>query len=274
MGQIIPDVRVNHLYLVIDAADLATIQMSDYVKHRLVAVETRTTRTGEGRSWIGTYLYGKDNYFELFGPDYANVGRSGIGFSVDNPGDIHALKGWLENKYKVSIFRRDRDFDGTGIPWFDSLSIDDPVFHSDSLVGFWVMEYKKEYFEYKNYSQDNGTLTAESYLSEWESDREGKVIKRFSGVVLTLSAYEMEFLMNYFRSINYLQMSENEFLSPDNFRFVLKERSPNGTRTIESLEFETTTMLDKETRGLSGNVSVVIDGDKGRLLFEDPCSLP
>lgn len=197
MGQSIPDVRVNHLYLVIDAADLATIQMSDYVKHRLVAVETRTTRTGEGRSWTGTYLYGKDNYFELFGPDYANVGRSGIGFSVDNPGDIHALKGCLENKYKVSIFRRDRDIDGTGIPWFDSLSIDDPVFHSDSLVGFW-----------------------------------------------------------------------------DNFRFVLKERSPNGTRTIESLEFETATMLDKETRGLSGNVSVVIDGDKGRLLFEDLCSLP
>src|SRR5215216_113159 len=85
LGQNIPKVKFNHLYFVLNTDDLLEIRKSDFIKNRLTAIETRTTKTNDGESWTGTYLYGSENYFEIFDSvGFQPNGTSGFGFSVDN----------------------------------------------------------------------------------------------------------------------------------------------------------------------------------------------
>ena len=268
-GQNIPKVKFNHLYFVINTYDLEAIKSSDFIKNSLTAIETRTTKANDGESWTGTYMYGSENYFEIFDSvGFQPNGTSGIGFSVDNIGELNTLKECLDKKYKTFLFKRERDFNGVKIPWFDGLSIDDSTFNSSSSFGFWIMEYKKEYFEYKKYPYKDNALTRENYLKERAADRQDKILKRFSGIVMKLSVNEKEFLIRYLNSVNYIRVNNNEFLSPDNFRFVLKDRGLSEKNTIESVEFETTKKMTKQTIKVSDNVSILIDGRVGRFTFK------
>ena len=268
-GQEIPRIKFNHLYLVIDTKDLSAINNSDFIKNELAAFEIRTTNANDSESWTGTYLYGNENCFELFDSvGFLPKGSSGIGFSVDHIGELTTLKESLDKKYITEIFEKKRNVDGHKIPWFDELTIDDSTFNSDSRFGFWIMEYKKEYFDYKKYPYKNNTLTKEDYLKEKEVNRKNKILKRFSGVVMKLKTNEKEFLLAYFKNINYVKINENEYLSPDNFRFLIKDRALNDNNTIESLEFETTKKIGPKTIKVSANVSIIIDGKKGLFVFK------
>jgi hypothetical protein len=268
-AQEIPKIRFNHLYFVVDTKDLSAIKKSNFIKNRLAAIEIRTTNANDSDSWTGTYLYGTENYFELFDSvGFLPKGSSGIGFSVDNTGELDSLKECLDKKYTTELFERVRDAEGHKIPWFDELTIDDSTSNSLSRFGFWIMEYKKEYFDYKKYSYKNNALTREDYLKGKEADRKNKILKRFSGVVLKLSVDEKKFLITYFKNINYRMVNENEYLSPDNFRFLIKDRALNDNNTIESLEFETTKKTGPKTIKVSANVSIIIDGKRGLFVFE------
>lgn len=50
LGQNIPKVKFNHLYFVINTDDLLEIRKSDFIKNRLTAIETRTTKVNNGES--------------------------------------------------------------------------------------------------------------------------------------------------------------------------------------------------------------------------------
>lgn len=269
LAQNIPKVKFNHLYFVINTDDLLAIRKSDFIKNKLTSIETRTTKANNGESWTGTYLYGSENYFEVFDSvGFQPKGTSGFGFSVDHIGELNMLKEHLDKNYKTSLFNRERDFDGKKIPWFDGLSIDDSAFNSKSLFGFWVMEYRRDYFDYQKYPYKENQLTRENYLKDRAADRKEKILKRFCGVVMKLNVDEKRFLIEYFNNIKYVRLNENEYLSPDNFSFLLKNRASNDNNTIESLAFETTKKVDKQTIKVSDNVSIFIDGDRGHFIFK------
>jgi hypothetical protein len=267
-GQDVPPVKFNHFYFVIEPKDLLEFLNSDFAKNELAVIETRTTKSDNGQTWTGTYLYGSDNYFELFDSSGVSLpsGISGLAFSVDKVGEADILKRHLDNKYKTVISDRERDFDGVKVPWFTELYIDDSTFNAKSNFGFWVMEYKKEYFDYKKIPYNENTLTRENYLLEKEANRKTKVLRRFSGIVMKLTIYEREFLVNYFNEVKFKRTGENEWVTPDNFSILIKNRNQGDNKTIESIEFETNRRERREVK-VTDNLSIFIDGDKGRISF-------
>ncbi|HVM89868.1 MAG TPA: DUF5829 family protein [Puia sp.] len=268
LGQNIPKVKFNHLFLVLSTSDLNAIRNSGFIKNQLTALETRTTKADNGESWTGTYMYGSENYVELLDSvGFQPNGNSGIGFSVDSVGELFTLKAILDKNYKTALFKRERNFEEVKIPWFDGLSIDDSVFDSKSKFGWWMMSYRKEYFDYRKLAYANGLLTRENYLKEKEPDRNGKMLKRFSGVVLKLNSIEKEFFKKYLTNLSYVYLNRNEYVSPDNFKFIIRDRPLGDNNTIGSLLFETTKKMNTQTIKISENISVRLKGNEGQITF-------
>ena len=94
-GQEVPKVKFNHLFFIVDANDLSAINNSDFIRNKLTAVDIDTLKANNDESWTGTYLFGIDNYLEFFDSlsfGNTNEGISGLGFSVDNIGEINTVK--------------------------------------------------------------------------------------------------------------------------------------------------------------------------------------
>ena len=275
-GQKIPEVKFNHLYFVLKPNDLKALQESLFIKDSFAACETRTTRADSQATWTGTYLYGSSNYLEFFEApaDDPNLGFLGIGFSVDKIGDLVILKEHLDNSSNTGIQGRERTIDSVNIPWFDALSVLDTTmldsaFMSQLHFWFWIMEYKKEYFDFHGYTIENDLLTRENYLKKYKTQRENKIVERFSGVVMKLNPGEKEYITRYFSHIDYKKINDHEYRSPDNFRFIIKDREPGDSNSVELVQFETSKNYEKnKVVQISENIYITFEADKGQIHFK------
>jgi hypothetical protein len=270
-GQQIPVVKINHLGYVVAPGDLKAITESDFIREKLTAVEIKTVSAEGQSSATVTYLFGPSSYLEFFDNtrDETSLGVSSIAFSVDKIGDLKILKNNFDKTGKTMAFSRERDVNGAKIPWFDAVFTIDPAFAAQSRLSFWFMEYKAEYFRYNHYIITDERLTRENYLAKYEPERKDKILKEFSGLTMKLTSLEKKYLTDLFGKLGYKKISEDQFLLPDDFRFLLKERLPGDPQTIESIEFETSrNFSDKETIEISANVLIVMEGHKGQIIFK------
>ncbi|OGU69441.1 MAG: hypothetical protein A2W30_08610 [Ignavibacteria bacterium RBG_16_36_9] len=276
-GQEIPEVKFNHLSFVLESRDIKALRESSFVTDTLVAYETRTTKVKSQATSTATFLYGHSNYLEFFetSGDDPNLGFLTIVFSVDKISEFNKLQSLLDNTFQTEITSRQRLLDSVKIPWYDALSvvdttIIDSTFLSHCHFWFWIMMYKTEYFECKNMTINNDELTRENYLEEYNSERKNKIVKRFSGIVMKLNPDEKEYLTKFFEKIAYKRINGNEYLSPDNFKFLIKDRRSGDQNSIESIKFETSkSLLNKKTVEISDNIVIIIEGDEGQLSFKE-----
>ena len=275
-GQDIPEVRFNHLSITIASKDLRALQESHFLKDSLAAFETRTTKVDGQSSYTATYLYGQSNYLEFFesSEDNSYLGFSTIVFSIDRIGGLNILKSALtKSSFKGTINGRERQFDGIKIPWYDALGINDTTLIDSAYLAqthfwLWVMEYKTDYFEYNNFKIDDSELTVENYLEQYTAERKNKIVKRFSGIVMKLNVNEKEFITRFFDIINYRKLNENEYLSPDNFKYLIRDRHADDQFAVGSIMFETSrNFSSRKTVKISENIEVVIVGDEGQIFF-------
>nr|WP_299072200.1 DUF5829 family protein [uncultured Allomuricauda sp.] len=269
----IVELNFNHLYFVIDSTALNAINSSDFVTNELVVLENRTTEAN-GQTWTGTYMYGDENYIEFF--DSAGLsgiygvvpeGVGGIAFSVNKVGDLNMLRSQLEKTYTLDTFTRKRNYGKKIIPWFKSLSVKDSIFNSKTLLTSWVMEYKKEYYDHNGFIHQNDSLLRKNYLLDFEEKRKNKIVKRFSGVTLTLNQIEAQFYKKWFKSVGYVETRPNEYVSPEGFLVSIKARKPNNSMVIESISFDTSKPTKDQTRYFGKNISVEIKNNKGVFRF-------
>lgn len=263
----------NHLYFVIDSIALDAINSSDFVSNELVAVENRTTEAN-GQTWTGTYLYGDENYIEFF--DSAGLsgiygivpeGIGGIAFSVNKVGNLDTLRSQLEKTYVLDTFTRKRNYGDKIIPWFKSLSVNDSIFNSSTLLTTWVMEYKKEYFDHNGFIHENDSLLRKNYLLDFDEKRKNKIIKRFSGITLALNQSETQFYKKWFTSIGYEEASPGQYKSPEGFLVILKPRKPTDKMVIKSISFDTSRPTKNQTHFFGNNVSVEVKNNEGFFRF-------
>ncbi|HRH60379.1 MAG TPA: DUF5829 family protein, partial [Chitinophagaceae bacterium] len=133
-AQTLPAVHFNHLFVYVDSSDIAAINHSDFIKNEFGSYSVRTT-SADSDTWTGHYLYGLDNYLELFSaPNKDESGFTGLAFSVDSVGEINHLNTLLQKQYKTTIAVRRRKMDEKMIPWFTALEIDDTAFFNQSYL--------------------------------------------------------------------------------------------------------------------------------------------
>ncbi len=275
-AQEIPDVKVNHFYFTFAFDDLKALRESSFIRDTFAACETQIARVNDRDTAYKAFLFGQSNYFELFDAsvDDPNLGFLGIGFSVDKTGDLDTLENILVKSFFPGRNTMTRTIDSTTIPWFDVLfvtdfSIMDSAFMAELHFWFWIMEYRKEFFNYFDYPIVNNELTREIYLERYASQRKNKILKDFTGLVIKLNPGETKYMTKFFNSIGYEELSENEYRSPDNFTFQIKNRDPGDHNSIETIQFETTVYFsNKRVIQVSDHVIITLEGDQGQILLK------
>jgi len=269
LAQTLPKVNFNHFYLVIDSADLVAIKNSDFIKNEFAAMQTKTTKADSAATWTGTYLFGLDNYFEIF--DSSGVGEptgtGGIGFSVDGIGEIQQLDTILSKKYKIETRVREKQFDDKKVPWSTLLNIDDSVFNMQTHIYWWVMEYKPEYYDYNHWKYTNNQLTRTTYLSQYEAERKNKIFKRFTGITLKTTGEEKNMLTGFLLNCGYKKSDDVNYTSPENFVIQLLNRSKDDRLAIAAVSFETN-KTQNGTEKISENIQIEFNGNSGKIIFK------
>lgn len=268
-GQKLPQVNFDHFYLVIDPSDLSAIRNSVFIKNEFAATITRTTKAENGETWTGTYMEGIDSYFEIFDSSGGGepLGNAGVGLSVDGVGEIEMLNAALAKRYQTEFHSREKQYADKKIPWFISLNIKDPVFDSVSHISFWIMEYKKEYFEYNHLKDDNKKLTRINYLRPYEKERKNKILKRFTGITFKATEEEQEVFSNFLLSCGFRKINDNSFVSQENFTIHFIRKKTDDRYAVAFVEFESN-ILRTGTIKITDNIQVQFQDHTGKLIFK------
>jgi len=270
-GQKPVKVFINHFYTVIDSADLAALQTADYVKNQLCGIQTRTTQAENGQSWTGTYIFGVDNYFEIFdqnGLKFApDLFGTGIALGVEDVGQIKIVGDRVQAKFKTERITRSAQIADKLIPWFESLSISDRDTSQKSDLSLWVMEYRTEFYEYRQLDYQHNRLSSTEYLKKFEKERAGKILKRFTGFSIRVSSADRFFLTTLFGELGYQKISKNTYQLPDNFRIKLLKQTANNRSGLACVDFENSTPHNA-TIQISPKVQIKLRGDKGSIFFD------
>ncbi len=146
-----PPVFLNHFYAVLDAETYEAIGTSDFLRTEFAAFEQRSTLTGDGESWTGTYFYGRETYFEFFKASAADpAGMTGIGLGVDGAGELDGVRQILaaERFPVLSAGPVTRVREGKEIPWFHWVGFEDGP--EDPAFSVWIMQYHEDYLRLWN----------------------------------------------------------------------------------------------------------------------------
>jgi hypothetical protein len=275
-GQEIPELKFNHLSFSLEYLDLKAFRESSFVIDTLAVIDTIITKVDSQATSTATFIFGHSNYLEFFetSEDDPNLGFLTLVLSVDKINGIYELKSFLDNTYQTGIRSYERNLDSVKIPWYNALTVIDTTIINSTFVAqahfwFWVMNYKTEYFEYNNYTIENNELTRENYLAKYASKRKNKIVKRFSGIVMKLNPAEKEYLTKFFNIMDYKKLNADEYMSPDNFKFLIKERHSGDQNSLESIIFETSkNFLSKKIVEITDNIIITVEGSIGQILFK------
>lgn len=274
IGQQTDNVKFNHLSFALEYKDLNALQESSFVKDTLGVFETIMTNIDSTAIATKCLIYGQSNYLELIvtSEDDPNLGFLTIGLSVDKINGLQELKRDLDKSYLTFIRTFEKSYDDLKIPWYEVLNvIDTSIINSDFMTQshfwFFIMGYKTEYFDYNGYTIENDELTRENYLARHSTIREDRIIRNFTGIGLKLNEDEKKYLTRFMEYIGFKKINETEFLSFDNFRFLINERPSEDQNALEFIEFETSEVFSKKEIKISDHISVSIQGNTGQIFI-------
>lgn len=124
-----PEVKFNHLYIVLSQADFEAVRTSEFLLNQFAASDQGFPKflpvDGQTQS---IYLRGRDTYIELFGPDNKfgePVGKIGVGWSVEKVGELDVVQNLLTKdsptKFTRVLNQWDFDREGAAVNWYHSL---------------------------------------------------------------------------------------------------------------------------------------------------------
>ncbi len=267
--QLIPAVQFNHAFLVLDSADYNSLKNSDFIKTEFSVFQTKTTKANNDMTWSGSYLFGTTNYLEFFQSNGTTdvSGSAAVALSVDHVGNLLKLDSTLNGKYLTVIDTMAKEIDAKMIPWFYALSITDSIFFLQSHISFWIMEYRREYFDYNNWKYSNDTLSLSDYLSQYNAERKNKILKTFTGITYYTTPKEKEYFNDLLTNCGYKKSNkEDTFISPENYSIHFEKRKNNCKYSIKEIDFETN-KSEYETIIISEHIKILLNGKNGEITF-------
>jgi hypothetical protein len=186
-----PEVLLNHLSVVLDAATARDVAANAFLKDTFASVSVKANVSNDGKRWTGTYLYGERTYLELYeaGPAQGEPGSSGVALGVEHPGDVGRLVQPLADAggEATVVLRTVQGPSTAQVPWFYQLRV---VYRGDppSNTTRWVMEYQKDFLRTVEPGKDGTTRTQLAARFQ----EKGRLVKDITGATVALAEREME----------------------------------------------------------------------------------
>ena len=191
-------VRLNYLYLTLDAETLEAISESPFMRDQFCRFGESTATVVRRQGWSATYLLGENTCVELLAPGgpEANIeGNGGICFSTVNTGDINVIYDNLRNRLGPDVRKGTRTFN-TGeknVPWFSYVSSHGGRETPPLLT--WVTEQDASFRDALGYRSSHqttppGVEAAATAQDKTESDM--RLLRDITGVTLVLTEAELD----------------------------------------------------------------------------------
>jgi Family of unknown function (DUF5829) len=186
-----PEVVLNHLSVVLDAATAHDVAANAFLKDSFASVSQKANVSNDGKHWTGTYVYGERTYLEMYeaGPAQGEPGSSGVALGVEHVGDVSRLVVPLADAGAEAtvVLRTVQGPSGAQVPWFYQLRA---FYRSDppSNTTRWVMEYQKDFLRTVEPGKDG--ISRAQLAARFQ--QKNRLVKEVVGATLALSEREME----------------------------------------------------------------------------------
>jgi hypothetical protein len=186
-----PEVVLNHLSVVLDAATAKDVAANAFLKDTFASVSQKANVSNDGKHWTGTYVYGEKTYLEAYeaGPAQGEPGSSGIALGVEHSGDVARLVLPLADAggEATVVLRTVQGPNSAQVPWFYQLRV---FYRSDppSNTSRWVMEYQRDFLRTVEPGKE-GISRAQLAARFQEKNR---LVKDIVGATVALADKEME----------------------------------------------------------------------------------
>jgi hypothetical protein len=204
-------VRLNYLYLTLDAETFEAISESPFMRDQFCRFGESTATVVRRQGWSATYLLGENTCVELLAPGgpEANIeGNGGICFSTVNTGDINVIYDNLRNRLGPDVRKGTRTFN-TGeknVPWFSYVSSHGGRETPPLLT--WVTEQDASFRDALGYRSSHqttppGVEAAATAQDKTESDM--RLLRDITGVTLVLTEAELDRLAAELSAYGYVK---------------------------------------------------------------------
>jgi hypothetical protein len=242
-----PEVKFNHLYVVLSQADFDALRASDFLLNQFAASDQGFPKflavDGQCQS---IYLRGRDTYLELLGPENKlgePVGKIGVGWSVEKVGELDVLQGLLTKDSPDSFTRVlnqwDFDRDGAAVNWYHSLFRNQP---SAADAFWWFSETHVDFIPalFPDESSDSDRILRRDFLAPRYDA--GRILKNLNSLMIHLPPDAARSLRNDLEQAGWRCEefdSRTWILRGAEFRLMILIQSVGTKAMISSIGFET-----------------------------------
>ncbi len=209
-----PSVRLNYVYLTLDAETLDAINQSPFIRDRFALFGQSTPEPSTSKTAPTTYLLGQTTCLELSAAPNAQAhteGNAGICFSTRETGQINVVYENLLAKLGPNVQKGSGTFDtGTEyIPWFRYVTSHSPEQTPHLLT--WVTEHDPIFHKAVGPNSD-------CRLSEPQKHHSQKLFRNITSITLDLTQSEFDHLDTELSAYGYARKSRHGltvFSAPD-----------------------------------------------------------
>ena len=269
------NIRFNHLSIVIDDSTYNYLFDSLNFLKSFAKTKEQTTDAGSA-SWTGKYLFGINNYIEIFkagGAQGVKLGDLGLGFITNKYLTIDSIHNfWSKTLDSVHEEKTTTSDDGTISPWFTSVSIP----KVDSLkISAWVFENSKEEMKYAGFSDDdllreidfseyNKHITAKLRNVSLDSVKYDKLFDKITSLQISLSGTELVYLKKFLTDIGFTE-KDNSFVKKD---FTIVYSLNNSQHfLLKNIHFLLLKKMTKEKYSYK-KIDMIVDGNEATMILK------
>ncbi len=266
-----PEVKFNHLYVVLCQADFDALRTSDFLLNQFAASDQGFPKflavDGPCQS---IYLRGRDTYIELFGPENKfgePVGKIGVGWTVEKVGELDVLQGLLTKDSPDSFTRVlnqwNFDREGAAVNWYHSLFRNQP---STSDAVWWFSETHVDFIPalYPDKSADGDRISRQDFLaSRYDATR---ILKNVTNLNIHLP---LEAARRLRSDLDQVGWRSEEFdtrtwiLRGPDFRLMIIVQPEGANARLSSIGFETNPGHSDPTQlAIGTDIELVFDDQK------------
>jgi hypothetical protein len=273
-----PEVKFNHLYVVLSQADFDAVRTSDFLLNQFAASDQGFPKflavDGPCQS---IYLRGRDTYIELFGPENKfgePVGKIGVGWTVEKVGELDVLQGLLTKDSSDSFTRVlnqwDFDREGAAVNWYHSLFRKQS---STSGAVWWFSETHVDFMPalYPEKSSDGDRISRQDFLaSRYDATR---ILKNFTNLTIHLPLEAARSLRSDLDQVGWRSEefdSRTWILRGPDFRLMIIVQPEGANARLSSIGFETNPGFETQSQqSLGDEMEVSFDGKQsGWIVFK------
>jgi hypothetical protein len=273
-----PEVKFNHLYIVLSQADFDAVRSSDFLLNQFAASDQGFPKYLPVENQCQSiYLRGQDTYIELFGPENKfrePVGKIGLGWSVEKVGELDVVQKLLTKDSADSLTRTlnrwDFDREGPAVNWYHSLFRNWPP-TADAV--WWFSETHVDFLPalFPNKMLDEGRIARRDFLSSrYDSTR---ILKNVTSLTVELPLETGRLLRSDLELVGWRTEefdSRTWILRGPDFRLMLIVQPEGAKAKLSSIGFEANAGFEPQSQqSLGDRMEVSFDGKQsGSILFK------